>query len=88
MRKHTERLGFPGKVCNPILFALAMNFFRMKVNILTVGRLQEKPTAVLFSHLSSLELHGNIQLAATYARYVSGSTVTLTVKAQLIQVNF
>lgn len=88
MRKHAERLGFPGKVCNPILFALAMNFFRMKVNVFTMGRLQEKPIVVLFSHLSSLDLHGNMQLEATHAQYVSGSTVTLAVKAQLIQANF
>jgi len=83
MRKHAERLGFPGKVCNPILFVLAV-----KVNIFTMGRLQEKPTAVLFIHQSSLDLHGNMQLEATRAQYVSGSTVTPTVKAQLIQANF
>lgn len=65
-----------------------MNFFRMKVNIFTMGRLHEKPTAVLFSHLSSLDLHGSMQVEATHAQYVSGSTVTLTVKAQLIQANF
>lgn len=49
MRKHAGRLGFPGKVCNPILFALGVNLFRMKMNIFTMGKLQEKPTVVILA---------------------------------------
>lgn len=53
-RKQAESSGFPRKFRNPFLFALTMNFFRLKINIFIMGRLGEESTKVFFSHLGSL----------------------------------
>lgn len=45
--KHAERWSFP---YDPVLFSLAVNFYRLKVNIFSVRRPQDKVTVVLFNH--------------------------------------
>lgn len=80
--RHAERWGFP---CDPVLFSLAVNFYRLKVNIFSVRRPQDKVTAVLFNLPHVLIC---MEPAAGSYRCVSGSAVTLTVKAQLVEVNF
>lgn len=45
--ENMQRWGFP---CDLVLFSLAVNFCRLKVNIFSVRRHQDKVTAVLFNH--------------------------------------
>lgn len=62
---------------------------RMKVGVhFHYGEASGRAHRVLFNHLSSLDFCGNVQLEAAQSQCVSGSTVTLTMKAQLIQANF
>lgn len=48
--KLAERWGFP---YDPVLFSLSVNFYRLKLNIFSVRRPQDKVTAVLFDRMSS-----------------------------------